>query len=162
MIIPVIDVEEFLIWRKGDAVGTGQVFTHQRNLPVLRCEDTAERQFLARIIEKLRQTEWRISEIKRAIATINEIVGTVQPFTFKFVRDHGELAIGLEPHHAPISVLVYRQATFPIERQTIRAGLTVLRNIRAFVTAFLAEYSELSISLRRIFVNRVVVWIAEE
>src|SRR5437867_9474431 len=96
------------------------------------------------------------------MATMNAILGTVLTFTFKFVRNHVELAIGLEPDHAPISVLVYRQATFPIERQTIRAGLTVLRNIRAFVTAFLAEYSELSISFRCIFVDRVVVRIAKK
>src|SRR5581483_11432263 len=116
----------------------------------------------ARIVEKLWQAEWRIGEIKRAIAAINEIVGAVEPLAFKFVRQHRQSAIGLEAHNATIPVLVYGEATFPIKRQPIRPGLTVLCNVRTFVTALFTKHRELSVSLRRIFVDGVVVWIAEK
>src|SRR6266478_7638259 len=49
-----------------------------------------------------------------------------------------------------------------IKRQTVRARLTVLGNIRAFVATLLAKHGEGAVSIRRIFVDRVAVGIAEE
>src|SRR5204862_3754285 len=49
-----------------------------------------------------------------------------------------------------------------IKRQTVRARLTVLGDISAFVTALFAKHREGAISLRRIFIDRVAVGVAEE
>src|SRR6266498_4057790 len=49
-----------------------------------------------------------------------------------------------------------------INRQTVRARLTVLGDIRAFVATLLAKHSEGAVSIGRIFVDRVAVGVAEE
>src|SRR6266480_5841675 len=61
-----------------------------------------------------------------------------------------------------VSVLIDCQPSLWIKCQSVRAGLTILRDISAFVTAFLAKHCELSASLGRIFVDRVVVRVAEK
>ena len=107
MIVPIIDIEKFLVGRECEAVRASQIFTHQRDVPVFRCEDAAERQFFAWIFEKLGQTKWRIGKIKRSITAINKIVGTVESLAFKFVRQDVELTVTLKPDNAAISVLVH-------------------------------------------------------
>src|SRR6266480_1196474 len=49
-----------------------------------------------------------------------------------------------------------------IKRQTVRARLTVLGDIRAFVATLLEKHGEGAVSVRRIFVDRVAVGVAEE
>ena len=73
--------------------GPVKSFVTSCSLPSLHCEDAAERQFLARIVEKLRQAERRIGEVKCAVAAINQIVRAVQPFAFKFVGENRELTV---------------------------------------------------------------------
>ena len=59
-------------------------------------------------------------------------------------------------------MLIDCETSVSIKRQSIRARLTVLCDVSAFVTAFVAEHRKLPVSFWRIFVDRVVVWIAKE
>src|SRR5689334_18344069 len=61
-----------------------------------------------------------------------------------------------------VSVLIDCQPPLWIKCQSIRAGLTVLGDVSAFVTAFLAKHRKLPTAFGRIFVNRVVVRIAKQ
>src|SRR6516162_11615759 len=109
VVLPVINVEEFFVGRETEAVRAVQILGREYDLSrLLHRENAAERQFLARIFEKLWQSKRRIGEIQRAVAAVNQIIRTVQASAFKFVRKYGELPVALKPHHSTISMLVYR------------------------------------------------------
>jgi len=99
--------------------GPVKSFVTSCSFPFLHCENAAERQFLARVVEKLWQSERRIGEVKCAIAAIHKIVRAVQPFAFKFVRKDGELATGLDTYNPMVSVLIDCQPSLWIECQSV-------------------------------------------
>src|SRR5439155_27352611 len=86
----------------------------------------------------------------------------IQSCAFEFSGGNGEYAVAFESHHTTIAVVINREATCSIKRQAIRARLTIFRDVRSVIAALLAEYCELSIPIRGVFVNRVVVRIAEK
>src|SRR5213596_3539045 len=61
-----------------------------------------------------------------------------------------------------VSVLIDCQPSLWIKCQSVRTGLAVLSDVSAFVTAFLTKHRKLPTSLGRIFVDRVVVRVAEK
>src|SRR6266567_6660843 len=61
-----------------------------------------------------------------------------------------------------VSVLIDCQPSLWIKCQSVRTGLAVLSDVSAFVTAFLTKHRKLPTSLGRIFVDGVVIRIAEK
>ena len=54
--------------------------------------DSAERQLLPRIVEKLRQAEGRVGEVQVAVLHEHEVVGAVEALALVAVDDRGALA----------------------------------------------------------------------
>src|SRR5205823_9296449 len=90
ILVPVADVEIFLVGRKSDAVRSGEILRHELEIPIFHGEDATEGQLLARIVEELWQTKWRIGEVERSVAAVNKIVRAIQSFAFEFIRENGE------------------------------------------------------------------------
>src|SRR5579871_7033200 len=107
-------------------------------------KNTAERQLLARIVEKFRQSERRIGKVQGSVRPIHQVVRAVEPLTFVLVCKHGQRSVFFEPRYAVVAMLIDRQAVLGIERQAIRPRLAVLRNIRAGITAGSAKYRQLA------------------
>src|SRR6266487_6689026 len=61
-----------------------------------------------------------------------------------------------------VSVLIDCQPSLWIKCQSVRTGLAVLSDVSALVTAFLTKHRKLPTSLGRVFVDRVVVRVAEK
>src|SRR5438128_4145440 len=67
LLVPVRDVQEALVGRERDPVRSGEIRRHELQLAVVQAEHAAERELLARIVEGLRQPEWRVREVKGAV-----------------------------------------------------------------------------------------------
>src|SRR5205823_845828 len=107
-LVPVTDVEIFLVWGKSDAVGTGKIFCDELQISVLHRKDATERQLLARIVKELRQTERRIGKVECPVAAINKIIRAIETLALEFICKDDKLAVALQADDAAVAVLINR------------------------------------------------------
>src|SRR5271165_465231 len=162
LLLPVVHVEVFLIGRESEPVRAAKILRDQLDgFPVRRhAKDPAIGQLFPWIIEELRQSKWRIGEIQRSVRLVDEIVGTVESLSFIAVSQHGKLAVLLHANHAAVAVLVDGQPSLLVEREPVRAGLTVFANVHAAIAGLCHENRHLTVLSPT--VDEVIVGIAEE
>src|SRR5215471_8272607 len=108
---------------------------------------------------EFRQPKRWIGEKQGTVASINKIIGRVEPFTFPFIRQHGSDAVSLDAHHTPITTLANSEPALLICSQAIRAGLPILFDIFTRITGLRAI--NLHVTVRRHPKDSIIVWIAE-
>src|SRR6185437_6626760 len=160
--VPIVDIEIFLVWREGEAIGAFQIGCEQANVFAIRAyaKHSAVGQFFAGIIRVFGQAEWRIGKVKRAVGFVDQIVGAVEPLAVVAVREHGQPAILFHAHHTAVSLLIDREAALTVERETVGARLAVLADVRAAIAAVRHEDGKRTILGPAI--DDILVWIAEE
>src|SRR5271157_4811759 len=162
LLLPVVHVEVFLIGRESEPVRAAKILRDQLDgFPVRRhAKDPAIGQLFPWIIEELRQSKWRIGEIQRSVRLVDEIVGTVEPLSFIAVSQHRKLTILLQANNATVAVLIDGEPPLLVEREPVRAGLTVFANVHAAIAGLCHENGELPVLGPA--VDEVIVGIAEE
>src|SRR5581483_11361637 len=148
-----------------DPVGASQVGADQPQHAVFYGEHAAVRQFLARIVEELRKAEWRVGEVERSIRSIHQVIPTVKTFTIVAIGEHGNRTIGFKPRDTAVPVLIDGQPGQTIQREAIRTGLAVFRDVGARITARATEYGKVADSaffVRYIFIDGVRIWVAKQ
>src|SRR6185295_15732664 len=112
-------VQILFIRRQGDSVWSSKVLADELQFAFVNRVNAAEAELLSRIIEEPWKAERRIGKEERAVGSIDKIVWTVQPVAIVAVCKHGLRPVSFVSHHSMIAVLIDRQASLRIERQSI-------------------------------------------
>src|SRR5262249_43411180 len=67
VVIPVADIEIFLVRREGNTIGTLEIGAHQLQFSFVEAEDAAVGQFLSRVAIEFGKSKRRVSEEQRPI-----------------------------------------------------------------------------------------------
>lgn len=119
----IVNVEQRLVGREGQAVGAVEVVHHQLQRAIFRPEtvDSLERQFLG-----LPRAQQAIRGIGKADATVgtpdHHVVGAVEALALVGIGQGGPVAAGLQAADAPAPLLAGDQPAFEVEGQTVGAA----------------------------------------
>src|SRR5215470_187448 len=160
LLVPIVDIEIFLIGREREPVRACQISADEFKLAVDQAIDAAEGKLLTRIVEELRQAEGRVGKVQRAVGAIHEIVRAVEALALVAIGEDGQLAVLLKPGNAAIPVFVDSDAVFGVEGQSVRTGLPVFADVGSRISTVRAIDGNAVVF--RPAVNQVVVGIAEE
>jgi hypothetical protein len=113
------DVELLVVGRKAQAVGFVHFVEHHLHLAGLAVDavySLFQLHLRARTFVRGQDAIARIGEPDRAIRMDHDIVGRVERLAVPLVGQHGDRAIGLVAHHAPVQMLAGKLAALDSRR----------------------------------------------